>query len=90
MPRRTRGTSCCSDRSNGRMTHVWNSLCSNRHHLIDPPASCPASDSAIWGRAGAVLEPGRQADPRGHRQRPVGNANDHATTGVLNIYRLPR
>ena len=46
------------NRSNGRITHVWNSLCSNRHHLIDPPASCPASDSAIWGRAGAVLEPG--------------------------------
>src|SRR5207302_11029929 len=23
-----------------------------------PPRSCPASDSAIWGRAGAVVEPG--------------------------------
>jgi hypothetical protein len=37
---------------------VWNSLCSNRHALIDPPSSCSASDSAIWGRAGAVVEPG--------------------------------
>lgn len=46
------------DRSSGRITGVWNSLCSNRHHLIDPPRSCPASDSAIWGRAGAVIEPG--------------------------------
>jgi PQQ-like domain len=44
------------DRASGRITHVWNSLCSNRHHLIDPPSSCPASDSAIWARAGAVIE----------------------------------
>ena len=41
----------------GKLLHVWNSLCSNRHRLI-APASCPASDSAIWGRAGAVVEPG--------------------------------
>jgi hypothetical protein len=46
------------DRFSGRITAVWNSLCSNRHRLIDPPSSCPASDSAIWGRAGAVVEPG--------------------------------
>ena len=46
------------DRTTGRITHVWNSLCSNRHYLIDPPSSCPASDSAIWARAGAVIEPG--------------------------------
>jgi hypothetical protein len=38
--------------------HVWNSLCSNHPQLIDPPRSCPASDSAIWARAGAVIEPG--------------------------------
>ncbi len=46
------------DLATGRITGVWNSLCSNRHGLIDPPKSCPASDSAIWGRAGAVVEPG--------------------------------
>jgi outer membrane protein assembly factor BamB len=45
------------DRSTGRITHVWNSLCSNRHQLI-VPSSCAASDSAIWARAGAVIEPG--------------------------------
>jgi outer membrane protein assembly factor BamB len=45
-------------RATGRIQHVWNSLCSNRHRLIDPPRSCPASDSAIWARAGAVVEPG--------------------------------
>ena len=56
------------DRNTGRITAVWNSLCSNVHHLIDPPSSCSASDSAIWGRSGTVVEPGR-ADPRRDRQR---------------------
>ncbi len=41
---------------NGRLLHVWNSLCSNRRGLI-VPSSCGASDSAIWGRAGAVVIP---------------------------------
>jgi outer membrane protein assembly factor BamB len=45
-------------RSSGQVTAVWNSLCSNRPHLIDPPRSCRASDSAIWARSGAVIEPG--------------------------------
>lgn len=45
-------------RRTGHITHVWNSLCSKRRHLIDPPRSCPASDSAILGRAGSVIEPG--------------------------------
>jgi hypothetical protein len=45
-------------RATGAIVAVWNSLCSNRHQLIDPPRSCPASDSAIWARAGAVIEPG--------------------------------
>ena len=40
----------------GRIVYVWNSLCSNRHVLI-APASCPASDSAIWARSGAVVVP---------------------------------
>jgi PQQ-like domain len=40
----------------GALLHVWNSLCSDRNALIGP-ASCPASDSAIWGRAGAVVDP---------------------------------
>src|SRR5947209_7690502 len=45
------------DRSSGRITAVWNSLCSDRHELI-VPRTCPASDSAIWGRNAAVIEPG--------------------------------
>jgi outer membrane protein assembly factor BamB len=45
------------DRASGKIAHLWNSLCSNRHALIVRPRSCPASDSAIWARAGAVVEP---------------------------------
>ncbi len=41
---------------NGRLLHVWNSLCSNLHRLIYPPF-CKSTDSAIWGRAGAVVVP---------------------------------
>ena len=44
------------DATTGALLHVWNSLCSDRHELIDP-ASCRNSDSAIWGRAGAVIDP---------------------------------
>jgi len=43
------------DGVNGKLLHVWNSLCSNQQKLMDP-ASCPESDSAIWGRAGAVID----------------------------------
>lgn len=46
------------DLGSGRVTAVWNALCSNRHALIDPPTACHASDAAIWARAGAVVEPG--------------------------------
>jgi hypothetical protein len=41
---------------NGRLLHVWNSLCSYWHTLVYP-ARCSESDSAIWGRAGAVVVP---------------------------------
>jgi hypothetical protein len=41
----------------GRIEHVFNTLCSNRHVLL-VPRTCGGSDSAIWGRAGAVLVPG--------------------------------
>jgi hypothetical protein len=44
------------DPATGRIRHVWNSLCSDRRPII-VPSSCSASDSAIWGRAGAVVDP---------------------------------
>jgi outer membrane protein assembly factor BamB len=40
----------------GRVVHVWNALCSNRHHLLSP-SSCPQSDAAVWARAGVVVVP---------------------------------
>lgn len=44
------------DANSGQLLHVWNSLCSDRSGLI-APESCDESDSAIWGRAGAVIDP---------------------------------
>jgi hypothetical protein len=41
------------------VAHVFNTLCANRHTLIDPP-TCSASDSAILSRSGPVVEPGAQ------------------------------
>lgn len=40
----------------GRVVHVWNALCSNRHHLLVPSA-CPQSDAAVWARSGVVVVP---------------------------------
>ena len=45
------------DGKSGKLLSVWNSLCSNRSGLLEPD-SCPQSASAIWGRAGAVIDPG--------------------------------
>ena len=44
------------DAQSGAVQHVWNSLCSDRPGLLEP-ASCPQAQSAIWGRAGIVVEP---------------------------------
>jgi hypothetical protein len=43
------------DAQTGKLLHVWNSLCSDRTGLLDP-RSCKATQSAIWGRAGAVID----------------------------------
>jgi hypothetical protein len=40
----------------GSVAHVWNSLCSDRHALI-VPSTCRTSDSAIWSRNGAAVDP---------------------------------
>jgi len=44
------------DSASGKLLHVWNSLCSNRAELMQP-STCRQSGSAIWGRAGAVIDP---------------------------------
>ncbi len=43
------------DAASGKLLHVWNSLCSDQLMLLDPK-SCPETQSAIWGRAGAVID----------------------------------
>jgi outer membrane protein assembly factor BamB len=43
------------DAQTGTLQHVWNSLCSDRAGLIDP-SSCKSTRSAIWARAGAVID----------------------------------
>src|SRR6202030_3655272 len=43
------------DAGSGQVLHVWNSLCSNLPTLIQP-SQCPQVRSAIWGRAGAVID----------------------------------
>ncbi len=43
------------DAQNGKLLHVWNSLCSDRAGLMQP-RSCQSDRSAIWGRAGAVID----------------------------------
>ena len=45
------------DARTGALLHVWNSLCSEVASLL-VPKTCAPSASAIWGRAGAVVEPG--------------------------------
>lgn len=42
--------------ASGRIDHVWNSLCSDRTTLI-VPSTCGSSDSAIWSRNGAAVDP---------------------------------
>jgi hypothetical protein len=45
------------DRASGRRRAVFNTLCADRSELLQP-SSCNSSDSAIWSRSGAVVEPG--------------------------------
>ena len=45
------------DARTGRLVHVWNALCSDRHALI-VPSSCSESGAAIWARSGVVVMPG--------------------------------
>lgn len=116
------------DAATGNLTHVWNSLCSDRHALINP-SSCMererwAATAALgaWqlgdesGRRGRIAVRVRSRRPapsvrsatgrlaaaldagRGHWNSPIaadgrialpeGSANDHATGGVIDIWRL--
>ena len=65
------------DARSGRLVHVWNALCSDRHALI-APSSCSESGSAIWARSGVVVLPGAAASS----SRPVTGSGTAAATGV--------
>jgi outer membrane protein assembly factor BamB len=43
------------DSQSGSLLSVWNSLCSDHAGLLQP-SSCQSTRSAIWGRAGAVID----------------------------------
>jgi len=45
------------ERGSGRVARIFNSLCSDRKGVIEP-STCSESGSAIWGRGGAVVQPG--------------------------------
>lgn len=62
------------DGASGKLLRVWNSLCSNRSGLIQP-GSCLQAQSAIWGRAGAVIDPSD-----GHIFIATGNGDWNGTT----------
>jgi hypothetical protein len=62
------------DGSSGNLLQVWNSLCSDRAELLEPHA-CPKTKSAIWGRAGAVIDP-----DGGHIFVATGNGEWNGTT----------
>jgi hypothetical protein len=42
--------------ANGDIEAVWNSLCSDRHTIVQP-STCSASDAGIWGRSAPVIDP---------------------------------
>src|SRR5579872_799064 len=46
------------DRATGRLLHVFNTLCSDRHRLLASGECHDQDGGAIWGRGGAVVEPG--------------------------------
>jgi outer membrane protein assembly factor BamB len=62
------------DGNSGKLLQVWNSLCSNRTGLMQP-SSCPQTQSAIWGRAGPVIDPND-----GHIFIATGNGDWNGTT----------
>jgi hypothetical protein len=62
------------DGNSGKLLHVWNSLCSNRNALMEPD-SCSQAQSAIWGRAGAVID-----SANGDIFIATGNADWNGTT----------
>jgi outer membrane protein assembly factor BamB len=63
--------------SSGKTT-VFNSLCSNYHHLVHS-STCSQQRSGIWGRGGAVVDP--VTSMQGRVYAATGNGQYDANTG---------
>lgn len=61
--------------------HVFNSLCSN-YRKLPTPTSCSYSDSGIWSRGGAVVDP--DSAMNGEVYVATGNGNFDANQGGYN------
>ena len=56
------------NRTSGRIIGVFNTLCSNRHQILDP-RNCPSVHGSVWARDGVLVEPNGNlllATGRGH------------------------
>ncbi|HEY6449706.1 MAG TPA: PQQ-binding-like beta-propeller repeat protein [Candidatus Cybelea sp.] len=62
-------------------TKVFNTLCSEKHHLIQPN-SCSAQRSGIWARGGVVVDP--DSSMNGRIYVATGNADFNASRGGNN------
>ncbi len=66
----------------GKIAHVWNSLCSNRHALI-VPRTCGSSDSAIWSRNGAAVDPSNGTLVVGTGNGPWNGSTDWGDSTIV-------
>jgi outer membrane protein assembly factor BamB len=69
-------------RSSGRIAGVFNSLCADRHQIIQP-STCKSSDSAIWARAGAVVMPGSKRILATTGNAPYNGKTDFGDTVLM-------
>ena len=64
--------------------------CARTAARIIHPTTCAAQDSAIWGRAGAVVRPGQPHGLRDLEQRPASTARTTGATRCSSCPRAPR
>jgi outer membrane protein assembly factor BamB len=65
----------------GRVRAVFNTLCANRRRLI-VPSTCAGSDSGIWARAGALVEPGGRHILVGTGNGPYNGSTDFGDSWI--------
>ena len=65
------------NRTSGRIVGVFNTLCSNRHEILDA-RSCPSVHGSVWARDGVLAEPSGNllfATGRGHADDRIDFGN---------------